>query len=69
MENIELIAKIKPAENGTFPLVDAEDVAFQSGRLPDFLFVPLTQEEYNRKKQNNELNDHTPYLIIEETEI
>jgi hypothetical protein len=50
MENIELIAKIKPADNGTFPLVDAEDVAFQSGRLPEFLFVPLTQEEYNRKK-------------------
>ena len=65
---IELIAKIKPAENGTFPMVDAEDVAFQTGRLPDFLFVPLTQSQYNQKKTNGELNPNTPYLIVEDIE-
>ena len=34
---VELISKIKPKNNGTFPLVDAEDVAMPDGtRLSDF---------------------------------
>ena len=65
---IELISKIKPADNGNFPMVDAEDVAFKTGRLPDFLFIPLTQSAYNELKANNQLNENTPYLIIEDEE-
>lgn len=65
---IELISKIKPADNGNFPMVDAEDVAFNEKRLPDFLFVPLTQAAYNKKKANGELNPNTPYLIVEDIE-
>lgn len=34
---IELISKIKPKNNGTFPMVDAEDVEMPDGtRLSDF---------------------------------
>lgn len=62
---IELISKIKPKNNGNFPLVDAEDIAFEDGRLSDYMFVALTLEEYNKRKANNTLKENTPYLIIE----
>ena len=65
---IELISKIKPKNNGTFPLIDAEDIAYGNGRLPDFLFTCLTQEEYDALKANGQLNANTPYLIIEKVE-
>lgn len=62
---IELISKIKPKNNGNFPLVDAEDIAYDNGRLPDFLFKCLTEDEYNALKAAGKLSEKTPYLIIE----
>lgn len=62
---IELISKIKPKNNGTFPLVDAEDVSYEDGRLPDFLFKCVTQDEYDALRAAGQLNEKTPYLIIE----
>ena len=62
---IELISKIKPKNNGGFPLVDAEDIEYEGGRLPDFLFKCLTEDEYNALKAAGQLSDTTPYLIIE----
>lgn len=45
---IELIAKIKPKNNNTFAMVDAEDVETpDGGRLTDYLPIILTQSEYN----------------------
>lgn len=45
---IELIAKIKPKNNGSFAMVDAEDVETpDGGRLLDYLPVILTQSEYD----------------------
>ena len=62
---IELISKIKPKNNGNFPLVDAEDIAFEDGRLTDFLPRCLTEDEYNALREAGQLNQNTPYLIIE----
>lgn len=62
---IELISKIKPKNNGTFPLVDAEDIEYDGGRLPDFLFKCVTEDEYNALKAAGKLSETTPYLIIE----
>ena len=62
---IELISKIKPKNNGNFPLVDAEDIAYADGRLPDYMFKCLTEEEYTALKASGQLNANTPYLIIE----
>ena len=63
---IELISKIKPKNNGNFPIVDAEDIAYNGGRLPDFLFVTVTETEYNRLKASGLLKSNTPYLIVED---
>lgn len=57
--------KLKPDKDGLFPLVDAEDIEYKDARLPDFLFQPITQEDYNKLKAANELNENTPYLIVE----
>lgn len=65
---IELIAKIKPKNNGGFPLVDAIDIEYKEGRLTDYMPIALTQEEYNALKDSGKLNPKTPYLIIEEGE-
>lgn len=62
--SIEITDKFKPKNNGTFTLMDAEDIAYKEGRLPDYLFVCLTQDEYDDLKSSNKLNDHTPYIII-----
>lgn len=63
---IELISKIKPKNNGSFPIVDAEDIAYKNGKLPDYMFQCLTEDEYNTLKAEGRLNDNTPYLIVEE---
>lgn len=62
---IELISKIKPKNNGDFAIADAEDIAYKEGRLPDYMPIPLTQEEYDSLKASGQLNANTPYLIIE----
>lgn len=40
---IELIDKIKPKNSGTFPMVDAEDVAVGEDRLPEYLAVKIIE--------------------------
>jgi hypothetical protein len=62
---IELISKVKPKNNGTFAIADAEDIAYKEGRLPDYLPLCMTQDEYDSLKAAGKLNDNTPYLIVE----
>lgn len=71
---IELIDKIKPKNNGTFPMVDAKDVSLggiENQRLTDALLTPLdediyiktvllTQEEYDALE---EYDENTLYMI------
>ena len=52
--------------NKDIPLVNAKYIAYKDGRLPDFLPVPMTQAEYDAAKEAGELNENTPYLIVEE---
>lgn len=65
---IELIAKIKPKNGGSFAMVDAEDVAYKDGRLIDYMPVCLTQEEYDALVADGNINENTPYLIRREVE-
>lgn len=48
------------------PIIDAENVAYNGGRLPDFMPVFLTQDAYDQLVADNLINDTTPYLIYEE---
>lgn len=63
---IPLIDKIKPKNDGNFALVDAEDIEYKEGRLPEYLPVFLTQEEYDALLAAGEINENTPYFIREE---
>lgn len=65
---IEVISKFKPKNNQNFPIIDAEDIAYKDGRLPDFLFVCLTDEEYQYLRDNNLLSPNTPYIIVDKDE-
>ena len=62
---IELIAKIKPKNNGGFALVDAEDVECGDGRLSELMPVFLYEEEYERLEKAGKINPKTPYFIKE----
>lgn len=62
--SIEVTDKFKPINNRNFPIMDAEDIAYKDGKLPDYLFVCLTQDEYDYRMANNKLNENTPYIII-----
>ena len=62
--SIGITDKFKPKNNGSFALMDAEDIAYENGRLPDYLFKCLTQDEYDDLMKKGELNDNTPYIII-----
>lgn len=64
--SIELIDKIKPKNGGSFPIVEAEDVAYQGKRIPDFLPVVITQEEYDALVAAGTVNEDTLYFIKEE---
>ena len=70
---IELIAKIKPKNNQSFAMVDAEDVEMPDGsRLSDFMkvlsksvsAVPLTQEDYNKLVADGTVDTDTIYFIV-----
>ena len=61
--SIPINSKMKP--RGNYALVDAEDIEYDGGRLPDFLFKCLTEDEYNTLKSKGQLSETTPYLIIE----
>ena len=63
---IELIDKIKPANNRTFALVDAEDIAFKEGRLNEYMPVVISKTDFEVLKNSPEYNPKTPYLVYEE---
>lgn len=63
---IYLIDKIKPKNDGDFPMADAADIAYKDARLPDYMPVAITQADYNQLKADGKLNPHTPYLIVSE---
>lgn len=65
---IELIDEIKPKNNGDFHMVRAEYVAYGDGRLPDYMPICLSQEEYDALKAADNLNPLTPYLIVSDDE-
>ncbi len=45
---VELIDKIKPKNNGTFPMMDAEDIEHNGKRLPSFLPPAVTAQDNNK---------------------
>ena len=63
---IEITGKLKPKGVSGFSLMDAEDIEYKNGRLPDFLFQCLTEEEYRKLEADGKLSETTPYLIIDE---
>lgn len=67
--SVELIDKIKPKNNGNFPMVDAEDVLMPDGKrlseIPGVLVV--TQAEYDALVAAGTVNNATLYFIKEET--
>ena len=65
---IPVNGKLKPRNDADFALIDAQHIEYEGGRLPDFLPLCVTQEEYDRLKRLGQLNDNTPYLIIEKVE-
>lgn len=64
--SVEVSSGMKPAGKNTFPLLQAKDVAYKEGRLPDFLPIFLTQEEYDALLAAGEINENTPYFIRKE---
>lgn len=58
---IPITGTMKPA--GKFPLVEAADVSYGSGRLSDYMPVCVTQEEYDALVAAGEVKANTPYLI------
>lgn len=63
---IGITDKLKPKNNAKFAIIDAEDIAYNGGKLPDFMPVCLTETDYNELKAIGKLNANTPYLIIEQ---
>lgn len=62
---LPLADKIKPKNNGNFPLVDAIDIEYKDGRITDYMPVYLTQAEYDVLVTAGTVNPKTPYFIIE----
>ena len=63
---IEITGKFKPKSGKTFSIIDAVDVEMpDGGRLPDYMPVAITQEDYDKLVANGTVNNKTPYLIIE----
>ena len=67
---IEVIATIKPKNNGDFPIVEAQDVSVDNNgtRLDAFLgaipkIIPITQEDYNALASYEK---DALYMIVEE---
>lgn len=67
---IPLIDKIKPKNNGTFPLVDAEDVLMPDGtRLSGYTpFIPVTQDEYDALVATGTVDESKYYVIVGDSE-
>jgi hypothetical protein len=67
---IEVIGKIKPKNNGTFPLMDAEDVLMPDGtRLSGYTpFIPISQEDYDLLVSSGTVDESKYYVIVGDSE-
>lgn len=67
---IEVIDKIKPKNNGTFPLMDAEDVLMPDGtRLSGYTpFIAITQEQYDALVAAGAVDESKYYVIVGDSE-
>lgn len=67
---IPLIDKIKPKNNGTFPLVDAVDVLMPDGtRLSEYTpFIPMTQADYDALVTAGTADESKYYVIVGDSE-
>lgn len=61
---IEMTGKFKPKNNGTFALMDAEDIAYRDGRVSDYIPVLLTVTEYAELEAAGAVQANIPYIII-----
>lgn len=60
---IPITDKLKPKNNGTFALMDAEDIAFKEGRLNEYMPVVISKADYDALPEKN---PNTPYLVYED---
>lgn len=63
---IFIIDKIKPKNNGKYPIADAEDVAFKEGRLTDYMPEAMSKKAYEELKAAGKVIMTKPYLIYKE---
>lgn len=61
--SIPISDKFKPKGIGGFALVDAEDIEYKGGRLPDFLPELISQEDYNALEQAGDVVMTKPYFV------
>lgn len=77
--SIKIYDTIKPANN-SFAVVDADDISYtdkqlqRNGKLSDFMFVFLSEEEYYELINTGSINGvaynpNTPYLILAKDDI
>lgn len=73
---IEVIATIKPKNNGDFPIVEATDISVDEngtrldaflGAIPKIIFK--TQEEYDALAAAGTLEKDALYMIVEEDSV
>lgn len=55
---------VTPDKNGN-ALVEAKHITYKDGKLPDYMPVAVTQEEYDKMVADGTINERTPYLIVE----
>lgn len=60
---VEVHGTIKPKNNGTFPVVMAENVEHQGQPLTNFIPVLITQEDYNSLVEADEVDPDLLYFI------
>lgn len=65
---ILIIDKIKPANGGNFPMVDAQDVAMPDGtRLDQVMPIFLSQSDYDALVEAEQVDEKRMYMIVEES--
>lgn len=61
-----LIVEAQFEPSGDFAVANAKHIAYKDGRLTDYMPVKLTQAEYDALVASGEVNEKTPYFIVEE---
>ena len=61
---IEMTGKFKPKNNGSFALMDAEDISYRDGRVSDYIPCLLTADEYAELEASGAVQKNIPYIII-----